>query len=901
MQNKVEIIITSDSKGAIVGITQAGESVKNLKTQMTGLNASMGDVAKGLGVFYGIKEVVEGVTAAVRGSLRFLGQMETSALGIAAAYMVGGQYIDQTTGKALAAEKALAAAQADSKQMLDELQVANLQTIATLDQLVRAYQETLPVAMAKGFDKQMAKDFTVAMVQAAGAIGLSLDQMGEETRSILTGNINPRTSRIATVLGLRNEDIKQIEGDSQKLFSFLMQKLDAYKIAGIESQKTWAGLWSNATDIALQAGGKIFEPLFEAIKQELSDITNRIVTIDEKTKTIKWNDEFLSGIQSAKDLINGLIDEVIRLGMFLDKVGGTLTSLGNSYLFSSPEGTPEWAKLSRDKTKQLGGKAVEWNQMYEERYKEGERALYTRQVMRNGMLKPASPEKLEALQWTNARGAGLVEMTTKSGQKLYFEQNEKAGTGNASYKANPPKPSKDKQDESRAAADAELREKLALLKEEETRKLEVLRTDAKRRQLSHKEGVLSEREYAAETNSIKRQSLEWGIAYAQKEKEAISLAWNEKKNLYTEEKDRIKEEGRVKVELTRRDTEIAKKKEDLARLGIDYAIEEIEYNKELSETKRAGALQVLEAEYSLKKKLIEIGVERGEMTELEARQKELDLEERIQTVRIENLRAKYQEAEKDAEKLSILSEIVVQEKEILAIAAQKRRIEEELYGSLGEGLSEGLRKYRTETKTTFQQGVEIARQTAQGMEQAFSDFFFDAFQGKMQSLSDYLTAFLTSVQRALSNALGQQMTSGISGLFKGLGSGGSLSSTQTGSAGIPANANYVPGVHHGGGTVRRFIPTFHSGGLNTDERLVINRVGERYITEEQNSWLNRVAKTAEGGSNTTIIFESGPGVPALKGTELSSKRDNRGETKRILIELIGMDPAVRAALGIKGG
>ncbi|MDD3847185.1 MAG: hypothetical protein PHC90_12620, partial [Syntrophorhabdaceae bacterium] len=449
MQNKVEIIITSDSKGAITGITQAGESVKALRTQMTGLQGSLGDVAKALGAFYGIREVIQGVTAAVRESLQFLGQMETSALGIAAAYMVGGQYIDQTTGKALEGEKALQAAQGESKQMLEELQVANLQTIATLDQLVRAYQETLPVAMAKGFDKQMAKDFTVAMVQAAGAIGLSLDQMGEETRSILTGNINPRMSRIATVLKLSNEDIRAVQGDAQKLFDFLMQKLDPYKAAGIASQSTWAGLWSNVKDIALQAGGKVFEPLFEAVKQELSDITSKIVTIDEKTKTIKWNDEFLSGIQSARDFINQLIDDVIRLGMLLDKVGGTITNLGTNHLFSSPEGTPSWARLPQDKALQYGGKPVEWNQMYEQRYKEGERALYTRQVERQGMLKAASSDKLDALAYTTPAGAGLVEMTTESGQKLYFERNNKKDKpAKTDYKLNPTNTKGDKGGES---------------------------------------------------------------------------------------------------------------------------------------------------------------------------------------------------------------------------------------------------------------------------------------------------------------------------------------------------------------------------------------------------------------------------------------------------------------------
>ncbi len=889
MQNKVEIIITSDSKGAITGIAQAGESIKSLRSQVTGLQASLGDVAKGLGLFYGIKETIEGVTSAVRESLRFLGQMETSALGIAAAYMVGGKYIDQTTGKALAGEAALRAAQGESKQMLEELQVANMQTIATLDQLVRAYQETLPVAMSKGFDKKMAKDFTVAMVQAAGAIGLPLEQMGEETRSILTGNINPRTSRIATVLGLRNEDIKNVEGNAQKLFDFLMERLDAYKVAGIESQKTWAGLWSNTKDIALQIGGKVFEPLFEAIKEGLSEITNKIVAIDEKTRTIKWNDEFLSTINMIREAISIAIDDVTRLAMLLDKAGGTMTAIMHY-------GTLAEYKLSLGTWTEAGKSAEKWkerNKMYEERYKENERSLYTRQVTRQGVLKPASPEKLEALQWTTPAGAGLVEMTTKHGQKLYFEQNEKSQK--AGYKANPPRPSKDKTDEARAGVEAGLREKLALLREEEAQKLEFLKTDEKRRELSHKKGILSEKEYISETNALKREALEWGIAYAQKEKEAISLAWDQKKGLYNEEKDRIKEEGRVKVELTKRDTEIAKKKEELTRLGIDNTIEEIEYSKRLSEARRDGELKTLEAELSLKKKLIEIGLERGEMTQLQAKQKELDLEEHIQKVRIENLRLKYREAEKDAEKISILAEIAAQEQEILAIAAQRARTEQEMYGSLEEGLSEGLKKYTSETRTSFQQGVEIARQTAQGMDQAFSDLFFDSFQGKLGSLWDHVKAFLTSVQRALANSLGQQSTSFITKAVSSLFSSGG----NTGTASGDVDSGYFD-TKHDGGIVRKFIPTFHGGGLNDNERLVINKVGERYITEEQNSWLNRVARVAEGGQpNVVVNIDNKTGIP-FNARELAPKTDKRQQIRTIMLELAGTDPAVRNAFGVRG-
>ena len=212
------------------------------------------------------------------------------------------------------------------------------------------------------------------------------------------------------------------------------------------------------------------------------------------------------------------------------------------------------------------------------------------------------------------------------------------------------------------------------------------------------------------------------------------------------------------------------------------------------------------------------------------------------------------------------------------------------------GLARGLQDYLWEMKSVFQQGVDIARETAQSMQTAFSDFFFDAFQGKMKSLSDYLKGFLTSVQRSLSNVLGQQATGMITKAISSLFSSGA----SVGVASGDVDAGYYD-KKHTGGVVRKFIPTFHGGGLNDDERLVINKVGERYITEEQNTWLNRVAQTAQGQpGNTTIIFEPGPGVPALNGRELSSKRDNKGEVKTILLELAATDATIRNALGIKG-
>ena len=338
----------------------------------------------------------QAVKSAVRSAMAYLGQIETATLGIAAAFMTGGKYIDATSGKALTAQAALQAAQADSAKLVKELQYANLQTIATLDQLIIAYQQTLPVALAKGFDVRQAKEFTVAMVQAAGAIGLPMDQLGEETRSLLTENINPRNSRIATVLGLRNEDVAAYKNNAAGLFDFLMEKLAAYKLAGSEAQNTWAGLWSNTKDIFRQFLGDATQPLFEAVKYELQGLISHIVTLDEKTKTIKWNPEFTSVTESIRNGISAVIAEFYRLGMLADKVGGSLTR----FLSWTPLAVvPSWAEGLHKR-----------NEAWLQRYDASNKAL-SDMGMRAAGWKPMTPDMDTQIREAVLQGKKIADQT----------------------------------------------------------------------------------------------------------------------------------------------------------------------------------------------------------------------------------------------------------------------------------------------------------------------------------------------------------------------------------------------------------------------------------------------------------------------------------------------------------
>lgn len=392
----IMIKIDADGRAAVV---ETQKSSKEITQSLDGIGPSavkikdkFGDMvvpAASIISVYALGAAVKTVTSE---SLRYLGQLETSGLGIATSFMTGGKYIDQTSGKVLQGAEALKVSQVDSARTMEQLQIANMQTIATLDQLVRAYQEALPVAMAKGFNRNQVLEFTTSMVQAAGAIGLRMDQLGEEIRSILTGAIDPRTSRIATVLGLRNEDIKEHSKNAQQLFDFLMQKLDAYKVAGLESQKTWDGLWSNTKDIALQAGGQTFQPLFDQIKYELIQITSHMVTVDNVTKKINWNPDFVDGVQSLRSGVNSIVAEVYRLGMLIDKAGGSMTAFGSRTL-KVAELVTRFMTIGQfgDGLKNGSEQMAKWNKMFESRYNSKDKAVLAMAYREAGLDENGNP------------------------------------------------------------------------------------------------------------------------------------------------------------------------------------------------------------------------------------------------------------------------------------------------------------------------------------------------------------------------------------------------------------------------------------------------------------------------------------------------------------------------------
>ena len=105
-QNEVKIVLTTDASGMVTGFkTATGEMVSFGKAtketgdhssqagqSIAGLTKNVAELTLGL---VGVKSAVD----VVKGSLSYLGQIETATLGIGSSFMTSGKYIDQVSGK----------------------------------------------------------------------------------------------------------------------------------------------------------------------------------------------------------------------------------------------------------------------------------------------------------------------------------------------------------------------------------------------------------------------------------------------------------------------------------------------------------------------------------------------------------------------------------------------------------------------------------------------------------------------------------------------------------------------------------------------------------------------------------------------------------------------------------
>ncbi|HEB78107.1 MAG TPA: hypothetical protein ENI90_06250, partial [Methylothermaceae bacterium] len=274
------------------GVIRSGQAYRRTMDDLNGTANHIRSTLLGLG-----SAIAGGMIfrKAARDAFGFNQTLEQSRIGIAALVRTF-KDVDMAQSFAMAEE------------IQKRLQVAGLKTTATYEELLRALQEGIGPALRENFNPKQIVAFTSAMTQAAAALAMPMDQLGQELRAILDGTID-RNARIAKALQITNADVKNWKA-AGTLFANLQDRLKAFAAAGDQAANTFAGAWSNMQDAIQMALGQGTQRTFAATTAAIKRLTGSIVTIDEQAGTFTFNKKLMAALDG--------IDQ--RISMFLDSL-----------------------------------------------------------------------------------------------------------------------------------------------------------------------------------------------------------------------------------------------------------------------------------------------------------------------------------------------------------------------------------------------------------------------------------------------------------------------------------------------------------------------------------------------------------------------------------------------------
>lgn len=272
----------------------------------------------------------EALTTAIHNTIGAVGtfytSMETNQVGMA------GILSSMTTlkGNALDFNTAMGISGSIMKKLNDEA----LRTAATSEELVNTFRALLGPGLGAGMDVDQIIQLTTTGVNAVKSLGLDGTQLVQELRDLVQGGIQPASSTLATALGLKDKDIEAAKNSSQGLFNFLMERLEGFRQASEYTQNTFKGKFDQIKEGLTRGAAEGFEPIFEAVKVQMGEIGNYLLPVDETTKQIQINPQFINDLQYIANeslIIGGNIKEMF---IPIASVGlPAITAFGNALVY----------------------------------------------------------------------------------------------------------------------------------------------------------------------------------------------------------------------------------------------------------------------------------------------------------------------------------------------------------------------------------------------------------------------------------------------------------------------------------------------------------------------------------------------------------------------------------------
>jgi hypothetical protein len=262
--------------------------------------------------------------------IQFNQTIEDSQISLAALFTAAGR-VSTEQGKMLQGAEAFAAAQAEARRQTGLLRNDALGTTATFQELLRAFQAGVGPGLEAGLKLDEIREVTVRVSQAAAALTVPQNQLIEEIRSLLRGTIQARTTIVASVLGISNEDIKKAK-ETGNLFNFLRKRLGPFAEAAEATRGSFTGLVARIRDASAAVTGEAAVTLFNTIKNSLLDLFNTLVSFDEETGQLIANADAVAAIQPIYDALAQTILDLRRAaeGINLSTITVALTAIGEA-------------------------------------------------------------------------------------------------------------------------------------------------------------------------------------------------------------------------------------------------------------------------------------------------------------------------------------------------------------------------------------------------------------------------------------------------------------------------------------------------------------------------------------------------------------------------------------------
>jgi hypothetical protein len=309
--------------------TAAGNRLVFTLRNIIGVGAGLAALQQVQGAFRGLVEA----------GIDFNKQLEDSTVGIAGLLNAVGKVTD-AQGNLVTGQRAFNFTQSLAVGQVEKLRQATLRTTASFQELADTFQVAVAPGLKAGLNIDQIRELAISVSQAAGALSVPTNQLSEEIRALLTGTIQARTTRIATALGIRPEDIRKAQKDVDGLDKFLRQKFAAFAVAADRVAGTFSGTFKRAQTAINLAAGQAAKPLFEEVRQTFQEVFETFTTKDPfgniipdaraarvlrevfdgiagAVKTIRENsrnisfDELLSAARALGDFFRGLGQVVV--------------------------------------------------------------------------------------------------------------------------------------------------------------------------------------------------------------------------------------------------------------------------------------------------------------------------------------------------------------------------------------------------------------------------------------------------------------------------------------------------------------------------------------------------------------------------------------------------------------